>query len=345
MSHSDPRSCPDCDGVSRRDFLKGVGGAAVAAAAASLPVWATARPSMAAAGSTDSMITQLYGSLNEAHKKAVCFGWEHPKRLAIANNWHIVPQTIGEFYTPEQQDLITQIFKASHSEQWVAQRLKQIQDDGGGIKNYNIAMFGEPGSGKFEWVFTGRHLTLRQDGDSEPGVAFGGPIFYGHAAASGFNETKDHPGNVYWYQALRANEVYKALDGKQQAKALVVGPVPAESPKLLVARPAEQRAGIPVSDMSRDQQELVEKVLGDLMAPMNVQDVAEARKYLTANGGVKSLHMAFYKQDDIGEDGVWDVWRLEGPTMTWYFRGHPHVHTWVYIREQPLKTAYPGPNG
>lgn len=338
------KRCPDCEGISRRTFLKGAG-AAAAAAAAGAPLWATARPSAAAAGSsasTDTLITQFYKSLTDQQKSAICFGWDHPKRLMISNNWHIVPQTIGKFLTPEQQDLTRQIFNASHSEEWIPKRLKQLQDDGQGILNYNVALFGEPGTGKFEWVFTGRHLTMRQDGDSEPGVAFGGPIFYGHAA-QGFNEKADHPGNVYWYQALRANEVFKALDGKQRATALVDGPVPEETPKLLLSRKAEQRAGIPVEALSRDQQELIEKVLADLMAPMNKKDQAEARRYITANGGVKSLHMAFYKQDDIGNDGVWDVWRLEGPAMTWYFRGSPHVHTWVYISEKPNSTVYSSP--
>jgi hypothetical protein len=27
------------------------------------------------------------------------------------------------------------------------------------------------------------------------------------------------------------------------------------------------------------------------------------------------------------------VWQIEGPAMVWYFRGDPHVHTWVHIRE------------
>jgi hypothetical protein len=44
--------------------------------------------------------------------------------------------------------------------------------------------------------------------------------------------------------------------------------------------------------------------------------------------------MSFYKNLDIGNDGVWDVWQLESPTMIWYFRGAPHVHTWVNIRER-----------
>ena len=32
-------------------------------------------------------------------------------------------------------------------------------------------------------------------------------------------------------------------------------------------------------------------------------------------------------------DGVWDIWQIEGPSMVWYFRGAPHVHTWVHVRD------------
>jgi hypothetical protein len=343
MSEPKRPACADCKGVSRRDFLRGLGGAAVAAAGVPLFAAPRAFAAPAAAASQDTLIAQLYSTLTDTQKSAVCFGWDHKKRQMISNNWHIVPQKIGEFYTPEQRDLIMEIFKSAHSDEWVPLRLKQMKDDDpGGFANYNIAIFGKPGGGQFELVFTGRHLTMRMDGDSEPGVAFGGPVFYGHAA-QGFNEKPDHPGNVYWYQALRANEVYKALDGKQQAKALVLTDVPAEAPTTLLAKPDGERAGLRVAEMSRDQQELVGKVLSDLLAPMNRKDAAEARRYIEANGGVKSLNMAYYKREDIGSDGVWDVWRLEGPAMTWYFRGSPHVHTWVWLGEKPLTTAPPGP--
>jgi hypothetical protein len=336
-----PVACPDCEAVTRRDFLKGVGGVAAAAAVGSVPVFAVPRAAAAPGGKSETLVAQFYGTLTEEQKKAVCFGWDHPRRLMIANNWEIVPQKIGQFYTPEQQELLMAIFKHAHNEEWLPKRLQQLQDDAGGFKNYVCAIFGTPGTGQFQWVMTGRHLTFRVDGDSEPGVAFGGPVFYGHAVQG--TEKPDHPGNVYWYQALRANEVFKALDGKQREKALVLGPVPGESPRTLLHRPKEQRPGMPVSEMTRDQKDLVIKVLHDLVAPLRADDVAEARNYLVANGGLDSLNMAFYKQDDIGDDGVWDVWRLEGPTMTWYFRGSPHVHTWVHISEKPLTTPYPAP--
>jgi len=337
MSDNKPEFCPDCDGITRRDFLKAVGGVTVAAAAG-VPVFATARPAAAAPkpGSQESLVTHLYGTLSPEQKSAVCFDWGHKKRLQVDNNWFIVPQTIGEFYKPEQQALISDIFKSAHSEEWIAKRLQQMKDDAGAFDKYCIAIFGEPGSGKFELVMTGRHMTMRVDGDSNAGVALGGPHFYGHAVAG--NEKPDHPGNVYWYQALRANDVYKALDGKQREKALLLGPIPADNPSVLITG---RREGLPVADMTKDQQDLVGKVLGDLLAPMNRADAGEARKYIDANGGVKSLSMSFYKQQDLGDDGVWDVWRLDGPTMSWYFRGAPHVHTWVWIGEKPLTTAPP----
>jgi hypothetical protein len=345
VNPSKPLTCPDCDGVTRRDFLKTAGGTLIAAAAGGIPVFAMPRLADAAVdpkASRETLVATLYNSLSPDLKAKICFPWEHERRLMISNNWSIVPQTIGADFTGEQQEIIRAIFNACHSEEWIPKKLQQMKDDAGSFDKYNVAMFGSPGAGKFEWVMTGRHMTLRVDGNSEPGVAFGGPIFYGHAA-QGFNEKPDHPGNVYWHQAVRANEVYQALDGKQREKALVAGPVPAENPGVLLARPKEQRAGLSVSEMSKDQQEMVTKVLHDLMAPYSKVDQAEAEKYLRANGGVKSLNMAFHKEGNIGDDDVWDVWRLEGPAMTWYFRGSPHVHVWVYLSEKPLTVTYPSP--
>ena len=51
-----------------------------------------------------------------------------------------------------------------------------------------------------------------------------------------------------------------------------------------------------------------------------------------ASGDFESLSMFFYKNLDIGNDGVCDVWQLESPAMVWYFRGDPHVHKSVNIR-------------
>src|SRR5204862_213860 len=77
-----------------------------------------------------------------------------------------------------------------------------------GAAAQRIAISGKPGADKFEFVLTGRHLTVRADGNSTAHVALGGPIFHGHAA-TGFVEKVHHPGNVFWHQAEQANKVYQ----------------------------------------------------------------------------------------------------------------------------------------
>jgi hypothetical protein len=163
-------------------------------------------------------------------------------------------------------------------------------------------------------------------------MAFGGPIFYGHAA-SGFNEKPGHPGNVYWEQALAANKVFEMLDGKQREKALV-----ASNPVEEVVGfkgPQGKFEGIAVGDLSSDQKEQVQKTLAKLIEPYRQTDQSEVAACLKAQGGLDKCWLAFYSEDDLGQDRVWDNWRLEGPSFVWYFRGFPHVHVWVNVADTP----------
>jgi hypothetical protein len=66
--------------------------------------------------------------------------------------------------------------------------------------------------------------------------------------------------------------------------------------------------------------------------PFREIDRVESMK-LIEKGGIDDLHLVFYQSGDIGNDSVWDNWRLEGPHLVWYFRGAPHVHTWVHISD------------
>jgi hypothetical protein len=284
---------------------------------------------------SETLVTSLYKSLTEVQKQAVTFPFDHPLRSKVDNNWQITDKKLGQFFTPDQQAMVRELFMGLHSPEYAERVMKQVEHDSGkaGLGGCAIALFGEPGTGKFEFVLTGRHVTRRCDGNSVEGAAFGGPIFYGHAAMSD-NEAADHPGNVYWYQAVRANHVFKMLDGKQRELALLAEP--REEQGTATVKLTGQRTGlpgIPVNELSRDQKEEVRKVMADVLAPFRKVDADEALK-LVENNGFDDLHMAFYKNHDIGHDGVWDVWQIEGPAMVWYFRGAPHVHTWVHIRER-----------
>ncbi len=323
----------------RRNFLRSTlfGGLGLAAST-QLPglidhrmVWGT--PTRAGSiPSSETLVATLYKSLTDQQKQAVAFEFNHPLQSKVDNNWHITPQKIGEFYSADQQAMIREIFVGMHNPEYVEKVLAHMQEDGGGLGNYSVAIFGEPGRGAFEFVLTGRHCTMRCDGDSVEGTAFGGPIFYGHASQS-FNEKPDHPGNVYWYQAKQANEVFQALDGKQRAVALLADPREEKGTTTVELNSQKGRIpGLPVSEMSRDQKELVRKVLADLLLPFRKADANEAMADIERNGGIDHLTMSFYKNMDIGSDGVWDVWQLESPSMIWYFRGAPHVHVWVNVR-------------
>jgi hypothetical protein len=328
-------SC-QCGGpiVTRRDFLKTTVSGVAVAAAGSASLLHAAAPARKAS-QPETLVATLHKSLTEEQRKSVVFPFDHPLRSKVDNNWHITDKKLAQFFTADQQAMVKEIFMGMHSEQYADTVYKQVEHDSGkeGFGSSSIALFGEPGTGKFEFVLTGRHCTRRCDGDSVEGAAFGGPIFYGHAA-KGFYEKADHPGNAYWYQAVRANEVFKMLDGKQRKLALLdEAREEKQTETVKLTGKTTGLPGIPLTELSRDQKDMVRKVMADLLAPFRKKDSAEAMKLVEANG-FDHLHMAFYKNHDVGNDGVWDVWQIEGPAMLWYFRGDPHVHTWVHIRKQ-----------
>jgi hypothetical protein len=322
--------------VSRRRFLAAA--ATGLAAAATRPLWtpqATAAPTPADASET--LVTQLYKSMSDTQRAAVCFDFDHPLRDKVDNNWMITKKSLRDVLSPDQQDLVRQIYRGLHRPEFAERAMQQAIHDSEG-KGFeagtSIALFGQPGTGKFEFVLTGRHITRRCDGDSVQGVAFGGPIFYGHQAGDKDREPADHPGNVFWYQSQRANQVFQALDGKQRQLALIDAsgrPEMASDTVKLTGKKAGLQ-GIPVSELSQDQRALVRQVMDNLLAPFRKPDADEAMKLVDA-GGLENLSLAFFKQQDLGNDGVWDVWQLEGPDMFWYFRGYPHVHCWAHIRQ------------
>jgi hypothetical protein len=332
--------------VTRRDFVRVVGATAAAATLAQIAPLAEAAESVKPAPET--LVQKLYKSFTPAQQQKICFPWDHTDqrgllRTRVENNWQITDvkelNVAGKFFTADQQEIIHEIFHGLYNKDWHQRIAKQLQDDAGGYgKQQTIALFGTPGSGKFEFVMTGRHLTIRCDGDSAANVAFGGPIFYGHAAKD-FYEEPSHPGNVFWPQAQKANAVYKMLNGKQRAQALVEL-APHEAAVSFRKKPAEI-PGVPISELTSDQKAHAQEVLQSLLEPYRVSDQHEALKALKAQGGLDACRLSFFRKGtdgdslDLGDDGQWDVWRLEGPAFVWHFRGAPHVHVWVNVADNP----------
>lgn len=346
--------------LDRRALLRGAAGLVAGAVVPSLAI-AQDPPSPPPEHASSAAIRDFHQSLTDAQKRTMCFAWDHrgftglPLRLHVTNNWGISPASISSF-TREQQERIDAILTSVLSDGWPERLKKQARDDTNQPwGNQKIALFGTPGSGPCQCVVTGFHLTLRATCERTPGAAFHGALSHGHQP-SGFNERVGHPDNIFWYQARLANAVYRALDPKQREQALVTRGMPyyefngqidrrnilpdtrlphALEPDVRFRGARGAFPGMPIGEMTRDQRQLVERTLDGLLEPYRPAYREQVRECLSKQGGIERCSIAFYQERDLGNDGEWDNWRIEGPAFVWYFRGYPHVHVWIHAADDP----------
>lgn len=325
---AEPR-CLDCGpSLNRRDFIHAATGVALAATAMPLVGVRTLCAAPTPKSSAESAVRRLYDSLTEEQRKLIVLPLDHEKRSRISANWKITEAAIATF-SQDQQAIIRDVVRGVTSEDGYDRFMRQMDDDDGGFDQYAIAIFGNPGQDQFEFELTGRHLTLRADGNTMQGAAFGGPIVYGHGAEGNPKE------NLFWYQTQQANEVLKMLDGAQRDKALL-----AQSPRedaVQLRKDGEGLPGISGAELSPDQKEQLSKSIQAVLSPYRQEDIDEVMEIVQAGGGLDKVHMAFYRLDaeghsaDLADDQVWDVWRLESPTLVCHFRGAPHVHAYLNV--------------
>ena len=188
------------------------------------------------------------------------------------------------------------------------------------------SIYGEPVEGKkFSLVFCGHHLTVRCDGNSEEATAFGGPLYYGHSP-SGYART-----NVFFDQTKAVTE--RLRRARREAAKVAVMPGKWKDEHGTIQPPKKDAAvpGLCFADMTRDQKELVEKVMKELVSPYRKEDGDEVMEIIKANGGMEKINLAFYQEGKNTDKEPWTYWRLEGPGFVWSFRALPHIHTFVYI--------------
>jgi len=151
-------------------------------------------------------------------------------------------------------------------------------------------------------------------------------MVYGHGDESSASA------NIFYYQTQKVNEVFAALDTDQAKQALVSSAAPKET-DIRIQGEKGKFAGLAVSAMNDDQKRIVKDCLKTLLAPYRKEDGAEAMKLIDATGGIDQLRFAFYQQEDLGKDKIWDIWRIEGPSTVVHFRGAPHVHAYINIAQ------------
>jgi Protein of unknown function (DUF3500) len=316
-------SCDDCAAKhgSRRGFMVKSAAAASFFAASSRMVFSESSPSRSA----ETTIGELFQSLSSEQRATVAKPWTDPLRERVNANWHITKPTIGDkFYTASQKSLVEKIVKQLTSESGHERLMKQTDDDDGGIEAYSMALFGKPGDEKFEWMLTGRHLTLRADGNSQDKIVFGGPVVYGHGEES---SPKD---NLFYYQTLKVQSVFESLSSEQRKKALVGSNPPAET-KVAIQGTDGKFEGLQGADLQGEQRTLFQQAIKSILSMYRDDDSNEANTIIEQNGGLDNLRIAYYSKNDLLNDRIWDVWRIEGPSAVIHFRGAPHVHAYIHI--------------
>ncbi len=333
--------CPECVEnanyqLGRREFIRVAGAGLAVGAGATWSNIGRAEPAKKEPKPAEGLIRELVSTLSEEQKRELILPFDHgagmrnqpPTRLRTFNS-AVLNKRIGQNYTPAQQELVRTIFKSILSSEEAYERITRHGrwDGSGSFEGNGAVLFGDP-EGKFTWVFAGHHLTVRCDGNSEPGAAFGGPMYYGHSA-HGYSDQ-----NVYNYQTKQVMAVYDALDEKQRANAVVVGNPGDRDAGIRFRADGQPHPGVAYANLDASQQKLIAGVMRTLLEPFRKEDGDEVMELIRANGGMEKIHLAFFKDDANDPDQRWSYWRLEGPGFIWNYRVLPHVHCYVNIVEK-----------
>ena len=257
--------CPECEvpvdsQVPRRGFLQAMGaGAAVALAGSAAARSAVAFDEKAPAKRgpekpAEALIKELHASLSDEQKKTLVLPYNHGKGKLSRHGMFNRPfqqQRIGDVYSKPQQELVDRILHAiCNGEEGYRQITRAGKfDSSKSLQGCGAHIFGTPGDDtKFTWMFTGHHLTVRCDGNTEPGAAFGGPMYYGDmVGAAAVLETMQHLGaeDAEFAPAkaspTRSISAFKARASPHTVLSLIVSATAftaSKSPTLAIGKPA-----------------------------------------------------------------------------------------------------------
>ena len=320
--------------VGRRAFLGGLATIGIASSIASQsqafdePAATDAAPAQPA----EALIKELYASLSAEQRNQNVYAYNQKADGKLTRHgMYNAPyggKKIGDQYSKSQQELIDRILKAmTRDEEGYIKITRGGRFDGSNsLQGCGASFFGNAtDENKFCFMFTSHHLTIRCDGNSAPGAAFAGPLYYGHSA-DGYST-----GNVYHYQTQQVHEFYDALDSQQRKLGLTKGSPGEQAQSIKFRQNTANIPGIGVDQLSSDQKELMQAVMQSVLSPYRQEDADEVMEIIKHNGGMDKLRLAFYKDSETTDSLRWHFWRIEGPGLVWNYRALPHVHTFVNI--------------
>jgi hypothetical protein len=242
-------------------------------------------------------------------------------------------------FNRKQRQILTDLMHAGLSQEGRDRIPEEDVTRWSGVQSMRVLICGDPTAPPYQVILTGVHLNLRLGGKSREGAAFGGPQIYGDQRG---NEQLGLPGNVYRDQFLLAQRVLRSLDPGRRKQALIEE-APVQTQIELQGRHGSF-AGIPIADLTPDGKTMARDLVARILSTYAPDDVAYARECLAENGGTDALFLSYYQHGEDGDIPEAQVFRLEGPSAVFYFRGYPHVHAFLNVAmdgDAPLSVGEP----
>jgi hypothetical protein len=331
--------------LGRRAFLTALGGAAGLALARGVGGFGRER---AAASGYAETLRALAGSLTPGQRERIVLPADHPSREVTNTLTFLERPHLGTLLSAGQQDLVARLVHSMLSERGQRAFAGTLAVEGK-LEGSTLAIYGRPEDGDAQATVIGGHVHVR-GGAGRSGAPLGGGVAYGHQVG---NHRWRVAGNSFAYHGDAANELFAALPPDVRPRAIV-----AETPHELTLQPQDVGGrfdGLALRHAGEGAAEAATRVVDTVLGLYPEAARRGARDAIDSHGGSASLHVAFYADKGFYEDmqpwstldpperesrgaPYWQVWRLEGPGVVIHFQGHPHVHAYVHIVEDPARS-------
>src|SRR5215510_2329749 len=287
----------------------------------------------------DALAQRLYVSLDAEQRAKTCVSYDHPLRQYHNRGVEGGGRSILGGFTREQRRTLTDLLYAGLSESGRQRLPEQDLIRWTGVHSMHVVICGDPTAPPYQIILTGLHLNLRLGGKSREGTTFREPQVYGDQRGNG---RVGLPGNVYRAQFVIAHRMLQSLDSGRRKQALLEE-APVQTKIELQGRHGVF-AGIPVQELEPEGNALAHDLVESILSTYPPGDVSYARECLVANGGLDALFLSYYQHGEDGDIPEGQVFRVEGPSAVFYFRGYPHVHAFINVAvdgDSPLSVGEP----
>ncbi len=287
----------------------------------------------------DALARQLYVSLDSEQRAETCVPYDHPLRQYHNRGVPGGGRMILGGFSREQRRILTDLLYVGLSAEGQNKVPEEFFTQWTGIHSMRLLICGDPTSPPYQTILTGPHLNLRLGGKSREGVAFGGPQVYGDQRG---NNRAGLPGNLYRDQFAIGQRLLRSLDEGRKKHALR-DEAPIQTQVELLGKRGSF-PGIPIAELTAEGKSLTRELVERIFSTYPPDDVTYANECLTANGGIDALFLSYYQHGEDGDIYEGQVFRLEGPSAVFYFRGYPHVHAFVNVAmdgDAPLSVGEP----